>query len=189
MRLKLTIKIYQKGEYFQKYCQEINIKNIFRNFKILLLSHKFPIYHKLLIYGIALINFKTDVTWRLRDYAIYYNTSQEPTIISSSDIVSLFQPKILKVIDYTGKPLNSGHLWVLKNVSVIKRCPLLGGSLTKIVTCRTKHFVFYWKHVRYLGCPLLGGFTVLGMLINYAPRLFISTFLKQRLQLSIKPIL
>ena len=58
------------------------------------------------------------------------------------------------------KPLNSGYLRVLKNVSVIKRCPLLGGSLTKIVTFETKHFVRYSRHVRYLGCPLLGGFTV-----------------------------
>ena len=31
------------------------------------------------------------------------------------------------------KPLNRGHLRVLKNLSAIKRCPLLGGSLTKIV--------------------------------------------------------
>ena len=42
-----------------------------------------------------------------------------------------------------------------------KRCLLLGGSLTKIVTCGTKHFVRYSRHVRYLGCLLLGGFTVL----------------------------
>ena len=41
---------------------------------------------------------------------------------------------------YTVKPLNSGHLRVLKNLSIIKRCPLLGGSLTKIVTIRTKNF-------------------------------------------------
>ena len=60
----------------------------------------------------------------------------------------------------TVKPLNSGHLRVLKNLSVIKRCPLLGGSLTKIVTFGTKHVVRYSRHVRYLGCPLLGSFTV-----------------------------
>ena len=30
----------------------------------------------------------------------------------------------------------------------------------KIVTFRTKHFVRYSRHVRYLGCPLLGIFTV-----------------------------
>ena len=30
------------------------------------------------------------------------------------------------------KPLNSGHLRVFKVLSVIKRCPLLGGSLTKM---------------------------------------------------------
>ena len=48
----------------------------------------------------------------------------------------------------------------LKNFSVIKRCLLLRGNLTKIVTFGTKHFVRYSRHVRYFGCPLLGGFTV-----------------------------
>ena len=60
----------------------------------------------------------------------------------------------------TMKPLNSGHLQVLKNMTVIKRCLLLGGSLTKIVTFETKSFVHYSRHVRYLRCPLLEGFTV-----------------------------
>ena len=52
---------------------------------------KFPIYHKLLIYRIALLD----------DYSliIYQNMSQEPTI-STSDVLSLFQPKILAAIDY-----------------------------------------------------------------------------------------
>ena len=59
------------------------------------------------------------------------------------------------------KPLNSGDLLVLKNLSVIKRCPLLGGTLTKIVTFGTKHFVCYSRLVHYLGCPLLGGFAVI----------------------------
>ena len=53
------------------------------------------------------------------------------------------------------KPLNDGHLRVLKNLSIIDKCPLLGGNLKKIVTFGTKRFV------RYLGCPLLGDFTVL----------------------------
>ena len=48
----------------------------------------------------------------------------------------------------------------VKNVSVIKKCLLLGGSLTKIATFVTKHFVRYSSHVFYLGCPLLGGFPV-----------------------------
>ena len=60
----------------------------------------------------------------------------------------------------TVKPLNSGHLRVLKNVSVTKRYPLLGGSLTKIAIFGTKHFVRYTRHVRYLGCLLLAVFTV-----------------------------
>ena len=40
------------------------------------------------------------------------------------------------------------------------RCPLLGGSLTKIFAFWTKHYVRYSRHVRYLGCSLLGDFTV-----------------------------
>ena len=60
----------------------------------------------------------------------------------------------------TVKPLNSGHLRVLKNSSVIERWPLLRGNLKKIVIFRTKRFVRYSCYVRYLGCPLLGGFTV-----------------------------
>ena len=56
------------------------------------------------------------------------------------------------------KPLNSGHLWIFKNVSVIKRCPLMGDKLTKIVKFGTTNFVRYSGHVRYLGCPLGGKF-------------------------------
>ena len=48
----------------------------------------------------------------------------------------------------------------LKKLSVIKRFLLLGGNLKKIVTFRTKCFVRYSWHVRYLGCPPLGDFTV-----------------------------
>ena len=55
--------------------------------------------------------------------------------------------------------LNSGHLRVLQNLSVIERCPLLGGNLRKIVIFRTKRFAHYSRHVRYLRCPLLGVFT------------------------------
>ena len=58
------------------------------------------------------------------------------------------------------KPLKSGHLPVFKNLSVIEKCPLLGGNLKKIVTFGTKCFVRYSWHVGYLECPLLGGFTV-----------------------------
>ena len=60
----------------------------------------------------------------------------------------------------TVKLLNIKHIRILKNLSVMKRCPLLGGSLTKIVTFGTKHFVCYSRHIRYLECPLLGCFTV-----------------------------
>ena len=47
----------------------------------------------------------------------------------------------------TVKPLNSGHLRVLKNVSVIERYPLLGGNLKKVATFGTKCFVRYSWHV------------------------------------------
>ena len=38
---------------------------------------------------------------------------------------------------------DSGQLRVIKNLSVIERCPLLGGNLKKIVTFETKCFVRY----------------------------------------------
>ena len=63
-------------------------------------------------------------------------------------------------IDNTVKPLNSGHLRVLKNLSVVERCPLLEGNLIKIATFGTKYFVCYSWHAGYLVCPLLGIFTV-----------------------------
>ena len=48
----------------------------------------------------------------------------------------------------------------LKNLSVIERCPLLGGNLKKIVTFGTT-FCPLFK-----ACPLLGGFTA-SLLLNY----------------------
>ena len=62
--------------------------------------------------------------------------------------------------DNTVKSLSSWHLRVFKNLSVIESCPLLGGNLKKIVLFGTKCFIRYSWHVRYLGCQLLGGFTV-----------------------------
>ena len=58
------------------------------------------------------------------------------------------------------KPLNNGHLWVLKDLSVIDRCPLLGNDLKEIVRLGSKRFARYSWHVHYLECPLLEGFTV-----------------------------
>ena len=60
----------------------------------------------------------------------------------------------------TVKPLNRGDPRVLKFLSVIERCLLLGGNLKKIVTFGTKCFVRYSWHAHFLGCLLLGGFTV-----------------------------
>ena len=74
------------------------------------------------------------------------------------------------------KPVNSEHLRALKNLCVIKRCPQLGGSLTKIDTFETKHFIRYLRHVCYLGCPLLGGFTVLIQSYIFCPFMCIATF-------------
>ena len=51
----------------------------------------------------------------------------------------------------TVKPLNSGHLRVFKNLSVIERRPLLGGNLKKIVTFGTQRFV-----PLFMACPLFG---------------------------------
>ena len=44
----------------QKNCQEINIKNIFTNFEILLLIQKFPTCHRLLIYRISQLTLLDD---------------------------------------------------------------------------------------------------------------------------------
>ena len=60
---------------------------------------------------------------------------------------------IILVIINTVKPLNSRHLRVLKIMSVIERCLLLGGNFKKIVTVGTKCFqgmsaiwdVRYWE--------------------------------------------
>ena len=75
--------------------------------------------------------------------------------------VAIYDKTFLNLITKYSEPLNRGHLWVFKNLSNINRCPLLGCSLTKTVTFGTKHFIHYSRHARYLGCPLLGGFTVL----------------------------
>ena len=53
------------------------------------------------------------------------------------------------IIIWYRTPLNSGHLQVTKNFSVINRCPLLGGSLTKIVAFGSKHFACYLRHAHY----------------------------------------
>ena len=45
------------------------------------------------------------------------------------------------------KPLNSGHLRFFKNLSVIKRCPLLGCSLTKTIQGMSAIcYVRYWGY-------------------------------------------
>ena len=67
----------------------------------------------------------------------------------------------VKIMEFvTAEPLNSGYLRVLRNWSVIKRCQLLGSSLTKIFIFGSKYFVRYSRHIGYLGCLLLKGFTL-----------------------------
>ena len=61
-----------------------------------------------------------------------------------------FSQLIAYNMSHTVKPLKNGHLRVLKNLSVIEKCPLLGGNLKKTVTFGTKCFVRYSWHVRYL---------------------------------------
>ena len=48
----------------------------------------------------------------------------------------------------TVKPLNNGHLRVLKKLSFTERCPLLGSNLKKIVTFGTQRFVHCSWNVR-----------------------------------------
>ena len=81
-------------------------------------------------------------------------------LLSHPMIVLNSSCRLLFININTVKPLTSGHLRVLKNLFVIKTCPLLGGSFTKIAIFGTIHFVRYSNHVRYLGCPLLGSFTL-----------------------------
>ena len=85
-----------------------------------------------------------------------FTVDEIPTVTNACTI-ALFISKTFLLIN-TVKPLNSGHLRVLKSLTVIKRCPLLGDNFKKIFTCGTKRFVCYSWHVRCLGCPLLGGF-------------------------------
>ena len=79
-----------------------------------------------------------------------FTVDEIPTVTNACTI-TLFISKTFLLI-------NSGHLRFLKSLTVIKRCPLLGGNFKKIFTCGTKRFVCYSWHVRCLGCPLLGGF-------------------------------
>ena len=73
---------------------------------------------------------------------------------------TFFTEQLWTTVSNTVKPLISGQLQALKNLSVIERCSLVESNLKKAVTFGTKYFARYSWHFRYLGCPLLGGFTV-----------------------------
>ena len=94
---------------------------------------------------------------------------------------TFFTEHIWTTASNTVKPLISGQLQALKNLSVIERCPLLGSNFKKVVTFGIKYFVRYSWHFRYLGCPLLGGFTVTpsnNHLICYSQMTFLATLHK-----------
>ena len=75
-------------------------------------------------------------------------------------LISRYTIKNVWKFSFKVRPLNRGHLRVLKKLSVIEGCPLLVGNLKYILTFETKRFVCYSWHVRCLGCPL-GSFTVI----------------------------
>ena len=62
------------------------------------MSHKFQIYHKLLIYRIALTNFTTGVTERL--HINHLSKCHKKPPLAAVMFSLLFQPKILAAIDY-----------------------------------------------------------------------------------------
>ena len=83
------------------------------------------------------------------------------SILSSKPLLIRWYGVILDVdMPYTAKHLNCRHPLVLRYLSIIKRCPLVGGSLTKVVSVETKHFVLYSRYVHYLRYPQLESFTV-----------------------------
>ena len=99
-------------------------------------------------------------------FKVFKKDTNKTTVNGSNTLETTLTLKEL----ITVKTLNSGRLRVLKKLSVIERCLLLGGNLTKIIIrFGTKRFVRYSRHVRYLECPLLGGFTVfiLGILFFF----------------------
>ena len=67
-----------------------------------------------------------------------------------SDVYCFFRgAPCIQQFQNTAKPLNSGHLRVFKNLSVIEWCPLLGSNLKSIVTFVTKRFVRYLEDILF----------------------------------------
>ena len=112
-------------------------------------------------------------------YCLFYDICWK-TLSSSLGYWSMYQK--FRCLGYTVEPLNTGHIGVLKNLSVIDRCPLLGGNLKKIATFGT--FFHYSWHVRNLGCLLLEGFTVL-----LTKKRYDSTYTSRRISYSIAVML
>ena len=107
-----------------------------------------------MVQSLCLSLIKKTSTFKMSTLTCPMVTWWQTCILNRQTVISTWI--IYHFIITTVKVLNSGHLRIFKNFSVIKRCPLLGCSLTKIVTFGTKYFVRYSRHVRFLGCPLLG---------------------------------
>ena len=89
-------------------------------------------------------------SWRLFEYGLIYIPFTDKALMNLFRLLPLsIHHQSITNIYYTVKCLNSGRLRVFKNLSVIKRCPLMWGSLTKIITFGTKYFVRYSRHVCY----------------------------------------
>ena len=97
--------------------------------------------------------FLKDVPTCLLNIDFFFNILRPTLLIYWIFIIQIF-------IHITVKLLNSEYLRVLKKLSVIERFLLLEGNFKKIVTFGALCFVRFSWHVRYLGCPLLGGFAV-----------------------------
>ena len=151
--LKLTYYLYSNKETAWCFCFSISFSYFIRKGLIFFDESKFkyPLLHCLTEDLISLFPKSTGQPMKFR------------TCVDKEITVEIFCTCRIpwrKAENNTVKPLNSGHLRVLKHLSVIERCPLLGDNFKKIAIFGTERFVRYSWHVRYLGCLLLGAFTV-----------------------------
>ena len=114
----------------------------------------------LLYTKISLSNRSFQLTFKLSGVVINALIIVVPILSVTSLLIRWYGVFLEVDMPYTAKPLNSGHLCILKYLSIIKRCPLYRGTLIKIVSVGTKHFVCWSRHMRYLKYPQLGGFAV-----------------------------
>ena len=86
------------------------------------------------------------IAWWLTTVELACLLGRVPTLVLDSQVN---HKKGFNIDFDTVKPLNSGHLQVLKNLSVIERCPLLGGNFTLTVIFGTEHFACYSRYICY----------------------------------------